>query len=197
LLSEFNELAEEIAHTVLVSFGKMILMKQGSFKPVNKKSQIKKDQLLAELRELRTRLLTEASSLPAEKRDIVFLGIWSVKDLLAHMVGWDYTNIEAAKNVLDGKVPNFYSHQDRDWKTYNALLVKKYKRDSFDELLTAARDSQNELIEFLQTVPPRSFNKDFGVRFRGYKVTIQRLLEADAKDEQVHYQQIKDFLEKG
>jgi hypothetical protein len=33
-----------------------------------------------------------------------------------------------------------------------------------------------------------------GVRFRGYKVTIQRLLEAELEDEQTHRQQTVDFL---
>jgi hypothetical protein len=37
-------------------------------------------------------------------------------------------------------------------------------------------------------------NKDFGVRFHGYKVTIQRLLEAEAKGEQIHRQQITAFF---
>jgi hypothetical protein len=164
---------------------------------VNKKAQIKMDQLLAELQEVRCSILTEASALPAAKRDVVFLGIWSIKDLLAHLVGWDYTNIEAVKNVLAGKAPEFYSHHDRDWQTYNALLVKEYRRDSFDELLRLARESQHKLIEYMEAIPPASFSKDFGVRFRGYKVTIQRLLEAEAKDERIHYQQIEDFLEKG
>lgn len=27
------------------------------------------------------------------KKDEIFLGDWSVKDLLAHLVGWDYTNL--------------------------------------------------------------------------------------------------------
>jgi hypothetical protein len=70
------------------------------------------------------------------------------------------------------------------------MLVKKYKKDSFHQLLAAVKDSQEKLIEFLQTIPPEHFNKDFGVRFRGYKVTIQRLLEAEREDEQTHHQQV-------
>jgi hypothetical protein len=74
------------------------------------------------------------------------------------------------------------------------MLVKKYKKDSFQELLAAANDSQEKLVAFLQTIPAEDFNRDFGVRFRGYKVTIQRLLEADVKDAQLHYKQITDFF---
>ena len=158
------------------------------------KAQIKKEQLLADLREARANILSEASALPAQKRDYVFLGIWSVKDVLAHLAGWDYTNIEAIQSVLAGNLPTFYKYRDRDWRTYNAMLVEKYRKGSFRELLSTVRTSHKKLVEFLQTIPPEHFNRDFGVRFRGYKVTVQRLIEADIKDVMVHCQQIKDFF---
>jgi len=158
------------------------------------RSQIlRKDQILSGLIETRQNILAEAAELSDAQRDQVFLGIWSVKDLLAHLIGWDHTNLEAVKSVSKGQTPSFYEHRDRDWQIYNAMLVKKYKKDSFQELLEAVKDSQEKLIAFLQTIPPEYFNKDFGVRFRGYKVTIQRLLEAETKDEQAHLQQIIDF----
>jgi len=158
------------------------------------KAQAKKEQLFAELRETRNSILKEVAALSAKKQDVIFLGVWSAKDLLAHLVGWDYTNLDASKAVLAGELPSFYEHHSRDWQTYNAMLVAKYKRDSFKELLALVKISQQELFEFLQSVVPESFSKDFGVRFRGYKVTIQRLLEAEIKDEQAHCQQIKDFF---
>jgi len=159
------------------------------------KSQIlRKEQILLELIKTRQNLVSEVAGLSAPQLDQVFLGIWSVKDLLAHLIGWDDTNLNAIKSVLDGQVPTFYEHHDRDWQTYNAMLVRKYKKNSSRELLQKAQASQEKLIEFLQTIPPEHFKKDFGVRFRGYKVTIQRLLEADVKDRQIHYKQIVDFF---
>lgn len=159
------------------------------------KSQIlRKDHVLSALVEIRQNILIEVSKLSDSKQKQVFLDIWSVKDLLAHLIGWDETNLLATKSILEGQLPTFYEHRDRDWQTYNAILVKKYKMGSFQELLTAVKDSQEKLIEFLQTIPAENFNKDFGVRFREYKVTIQRLLEAEWKDEQTHLRQITDFF---
>lgn len=159
------------------------------------KSQIlRKDQILSALVETRQNILAEASRLSDAEQDQIFLGIWSVKDMLAHLVGWDYTNLDAVKSVLNSKVPSFYDHHDHDWQTYNAIVVKRYKSDSFKTLLATVKDSHEKLIEFLQTLPPENFNKDFGVRFRGYKVTIQRLLEAETKDEQTHHKQISDYF---
>ncbi|SRR6266498_175080 len=155
---------------------------------------LRKEKILSASVETRQNILATASRLSDEQQDQFFLGIWSVKDLLAHLAGWDYTNLDAVKSVLAGKVPAFYEYRDHDWQTYNARLVKKYKKDSFEGLLTTVKSSQAKLIEFLQTIPPENFNKDFGVRFHGYKVTIQRLLEAELKDEQTHLQQIIDFF---
>jgi hypothetical protein len=160
------------------------------------KAQAKKEQLLVDLQEARVEILREASALPAKKRDEVFLGIWSVKDVLAHLAGWDYTNIEAIKSVLAGNLPSFYKYHDHDWQTYNAMLVEKYRKGSFRELLATVRTSHKKLVNFLQTIPPEHFSRDFGVRFRGYRVTIQRLLQADIKDVQIHHQQIVDFFGK-
>ena len=161
------------------------------------RSQIlRKEQVLSDLIETRQNILAELSQLSEEQSDQIFLGIWSVKDLLAHFIGWDETNRRAVKSVLKGQVPSFYEHRDREWQTYNAMLVKKYRKGSCQELLATSRESQEKLIEFLQTIPAEYFNRDFGVRFRGYKVTIQRLLEAEMKDEQTHLQQITDFFGK-
>lgn len=154
----------------------------------------KREQILSSLIQARQKILSESVKLSNAQQNQVFLGIWSIKDLIAHLIGWDYTNLEAAKSIREGRVPTFYDHRDHDWQTYNAMLVKKYKKDSFQELLAAANHSQEKLVAFLQTIPAEDFNRDFGVRFRGYKVTIQRLLEADVKDAQLHYKQITDFF---
>ena len=156
------------------------------------KAQVK-DVIIAELIEARACILAAASALPGERQDEVFLGVWSVKDLLAHLVGWDITNVEAVKEILAGKKPGFYARYDRGWKTYNAELVARYKRDDFAELLSSVEESHRELVEFLGTIPAEEFERDRGLRAGRYKVTIARLLQAEASDEQKHCTQIREF----
>ena len=161
---------------------------------MNKKFETLKQELLSGLIETRTTILQEASQLSPTAQDTVFLGIWSVMDLIAHLVGWDFANLAAAKDIQAGKLPEFYAHYDKDWKTYNAELVSKYKRDDFEELLALARDSQDQLIAYLESVPAEAFEQDFGVRSgRGTRVTIARLLQAELGDEQEHLRQIREF----
>lgn len=161
------------------------------------KRKILKQELLSNLLETRAAILHIASQLSPVAQDTVFLGVWSIKDLLAHLIGWDFTNLAAAKDIQAGRLPEFYARYDKDWKTYNAELVEKYKRDDFEELLALVRDSHSKLIEYLESVPAEAFEQDFGVRSgRGARVTIARLLQAEWKDEQEHLRQIQDFMAK-
>jgi hypothetical protein len=154
---------------------------------------VNKAALLAGLMEVRRKILAEASALPAKSRNAAYLGTWSVKDMLAHLAGWDDTNLRAVKSVLAGRLPRFYTRWDRDWAAYNAWLVAKYKCEPYKKLLASVKETRRRLIDFLESVPPEAFGKDFGVRFRGIRVTIQRLLEAETGDERLHYEQILKF----
>src|SRR5512135_721033 len=135
--------------------------------------------LLSRMQKTRVGLLRTVAALPKGKQERAFIGTWSAKDLVAHLVGWDYTNLDAARCVLAGRLPSFYAYRDPDWQTYNAMLVAEYKRDLLEESLALARDSQLDLLHFLKTVPAELLRKDFGVRFRGFKVTVERLLLAE------------------
>lgn len=54
--------------------------------------------------------------------------------------------------------------------------------------------SHQNLIDLIQTIPAEEFEQDYGVRYKGYKVTIARLLQAELKDEKVHYTQMEMFV---
>ncbi len=164
---------------------------------MNTKAQDRKESLMAGLVDTRSRILETAVALSPRQQDQVFLGVWSVKDLLAHLIGWDWTNLEAAKAILAGSLPAFYAHHDKDWRSYNSQLVASYKQEDFAALLTAVTDAHHQLIDFLERVPAEEFDKDRSIRFRGYKVTITRLLQAEMEDEQVHYSQLEVFKQQG
>ena len=143
--------------------------------------------------ETRIKTLDRMSSLSPAQQDEVFLGTWSMKDLLAHLVGWDYANIEAVDAVLAGRLPDFYSYHDRDWRTFNARLVAEYGKDDFEDLIASAQESHRQLVRLLETVPAEEFDADKDVRFKGYKVTIARLIQGEIDDEKTHYSQIEAF----
>jgi hypothetical protein len=155
-----------------------------------------KDDMISALKAARRKILDVAYSLPGGKRAEIFLGTWSVEDLLAHLIGWDYTNIDAVKSILEGSLPYFYGYRDRDWASYNALLVSRHKQGHYAELLCSVEASHRALTDFLAAVPAEEFERDTGVRYKRYKVTIARLLQAEAEDEEEHAIQIREFAER-
>lgn len=152
-----------------------------------------KVKLLDDVARARAAILEAVNSLPADQRRQPFLGIWSSYELVAHLIGWDYANIQAIDDILDDRLPHFYAHRDRDWQTYNAHLVREYSEESWEELMAAADESHQRLMAVVRSLPAEELYRDRGIRFRGYKVMIGRLLEADVKDCMTHAAQVQVF----
>ena len=157
------------------------------------KAQAKKEQVIADLIDARRQILDAAARLPAGQQDRVFLGAWSVQDLLAHLVGWDLANLAAADEILAGQLPAFYAYHDRDWQTFNARLVAEHKQTGWADMVASVEESHRRLIERVRAIPAEELDRDRGVRYRGWKVTIARLLQAEAGDEKQHAAQIREF----
>ena len=154
----------------------------------------KKRELIDGLKAARSVIQELVLALNPEQRDVVFLGEWSVKDLLAHLVGWDITNFQAVEQILEGVYPSFFQHYDKDWHTYNAYLVAQYKIEPFEALLAELHDSHRQLIACLETLPAGDLLNAKALRANGRSVTIRNLLKAEAADESRHALQLRDFF---
>lgn len=154
----------------------------------------RKRAVISRLASARSQILNAVSLLKPGQEDEVYLGNWDVKDLLAHLEGWDYANIQAAQAILEGQLPSFYGFRDNDWKSYNDRLVNQYKIADLAELVESVKATNKCLLDLMETIPAEYFDRDFGVRYRGYKVTIGRLIEAEGGDEEEHYLQLVDYF---
>lgn len=157
-------------------------------------SRVSKSALLAGMLETRRRLLEEAAALPLAAQARVFLGTWSAVELLAHLAGWDEANLQAIQAVRAGRLPDFYAFAERNWNTYTERLVAQYRLEDFAALIESVRSSHQRLVAFAEGVPETDFERDFGVRYKGYRVTIARLLQSELEDEQEHLGQLAAFL---
>ena len=153
----------------------------------------KKRELIDNLVATRRLILDALQGLDPAQAEQIFLGEWSVSDLLAHLVGWDYTNLQAVQEILAGKTPGFFRFSDKDWRSYNRQLVEKYKRQPFTALLVDVEESQRQLIGFLETVPARDLIQGKAPSPSGRTVSIQSLLRAETRDENQHAGQVQAF----
>lgn len=154
----------------------------------------RKEEIISELISARQAVLSEIITLPEDRLDEPSIGIWCVKDLLAHLIGWDHTNTEAVQQILAGQRPTFFQHYDKDWQAYNAHLVAIYRKGTLHELLADAETSHSQLVELLQSVSADELIKSKSPPEQGRTVTILSLLRAEARDERKHAEQIHTFF---
>ncbi len=153
----------------------------------------KREALLTESEAIRAALLAAAAGLPPADGATVFLGAWSAEDLVAHLTGWDWINLGAMGEVQAGCVPSFYALHDSDWAALNRHLVAEFKVGPLPALVRAARASHSRLMGAARSLPRGNLERDFGVRVRGVRVTIARLLRWELADERTHLVQLRDF----
>ena len=159
-----------------------------------KRNDILMQDLLVEFGRVRRAILAAVATLPPDRQGEVFLGSWSVRELLAHLAGWDETNLAAAKSLQAGQLPGFYAYRDRDWQGYNARLVDQVSHKTLAEIQVLVERTCAELVAYLLSLSSAIFFQDFGVRYKGYRVTIARLIESEVRDESVHLGQIVDWM---
>ncbi len=148
---------------------------------------VMKDELIQALANARRKVMEAAQALAPGQRDEIMLGVWSAKDVLAHMAGWDDTNRQAVAEILSDQRPGFWQYRDRDWQSYNARLVAQYRRDDWVELLAVLEETHRALIEYLQALPAEEYARH---------PAIGRLLRTEAKDEEQHARQIDEFRQR-
>lgn len=152
---------------------------------VSGEAQALKDEVISGLVDARSKIMAATEDLSEQEQAAIFLGEWSAKELLAHLIGWDYTNCAAVQDILSGRKPAFWSHYDRDWRAYNAMLVREYRQDRWTDLIASARRSHRALMDCLHSVPATEYLK---------RRKLVSLLRAEARDEETHYRQIAHYF---
>jgi len=151
--------------------------------------------LLAEMRAARCAVLEVARAFPPGLQDAPCVGVWSVKDVLAHLIGWDETNCQALEELAAGIFPSFYEFIDDDWHTFNARLVQTYRVEPFSALLDAAEASHRRLCEKALTIPAETLLNLKAARPGGKRtISARYLLAYEARDDRIHTAQLEAFL---
>ena len=143
----------------------------------------------------RETLLRAAEGVPPHLRETPFVGHWNVMDLLAHLVGWDYTNLNAVEEFKAGRVPDFYRHYDPGWAAYNQQLIDRYGASDWQALLGALRESQEAVTGMLRLLTPEEMTRELSGPGRRRPVTIAGIVRAAIRDEREHAQQVRAFVD--
>lgn len=139
------------------------------------------DSILADLKLSREALLQSVEKLT--QREATRLEIyegWTVKDVLAHIIGWDQRAVQNLDLLLTGRGDEI---PPVDAQTYNQQMVEAWRDKPFGEVLFTVEAGHNQLLDALAAmgeveIDTRRSRQSKTVTIRSY--IIHMVLEHDA-----------------
>ncbi len=118
--------------------------------------------------------------------DEVFLrrfGEWAPRDVVAHLIGWNHSTLQAIDQIQRGEMPPYISDIPNDFANVNAASVRGYPSTDKAELLAELERSAEELLAALARLAPDAWMRDFGARNPiGQPILIQSQVDALSED---------------
>lgn len=151
------------------------------------------DSWLRDLEEAFRRFRIRVDALP-EAWFLERMNGWSPRDVVAHCVGWNRYTIQGTQEILRG-VPIFYLEDEaNDFSTVNQVSVERYSAVARDRLLSELDASFGELGAFLRRLSASQWDHDFGVRHRGYILTVENNVDGLRQDYDKHRETIETWV---
>ncbi len=142
--------------------------------------------LIQKYKEARTQFEAMVDAFPKEKREIVLFGEWSLKDMLAHLTGWERQSLHQVASLLQGTSPRWVNDVDR----FNAQSVQSSKLKNWETVYSELIASGNKIIQVYEQLPESEWHKQAGPH---PKFTPKRFLEASIEHNQgEHLLQIEE-----
>ena len=113
------------------------------------------NELISDLENSRTELLSVIDRVPENKRNTWFLGTWSLKDIVAHLTGWSEHQIATLKSISMGEIPL----RPTNSKDFNASSTKSKENQSWEQTYTEFIKSSSELISEYKKLPEDFWDK--------------------------------------
>ena len=112
------------------------------------------DTAIADNAAARSELLQAVDAIPGQRRLETAMGEWSVKDVVAHLIGWQDGYAAALEAAAGGERPSIPGYEDDD--SYNARSVDAARGDSWEQVmgqLRTSRERYEAAIRGLRALP--------------------------------------------
>ncbi|MFX0145376.1 MAG: maleylpyruvate isomerase N-terminal domain-containing protein [Candidatus Hodarchaeota archaeon] len=145
------------------------------------------DELLSQFIEIREEFNKILDRFPALSRSVVLFGDWNLKDLIAHLTGWDRYFVDILDSLQAGEEPPYWGNMTRFNKTSVQKRSASSWEDNYDEFVATGE----EFIRRYNQLPVE-FRWNRFWRRRSY--TPVRILEINIHHYGSHLSQVKRKL---
>ena len=101
--------------------------------------------------------------------------------------------MRGAKQILRGELPFYDIDPGPNYSKVNAALIREYGDTDRSTLLERLAESAGELTAFLRAINPGEWDRDFGVRHKGEKLTVKSTVDDLIGDYYHHRCQLEEF----
>ena len=151
-------------------------------------SEIQRRSLLHRLDE--TRAIIE-KILPTVDLTLEIYPGWTMKDMLAHMTGWDDATIDSLRAHVIGRPPSVDAIRSLD--EYNGRTVSSRQDLDFARVLKEWRLTRQVLRTLIEQIPEDKFLEPLVVPW-GEKDSVTSLVEMFREHEEQHIRDIQEWM---
>ena len=146
------------------------------------------DELISHFVEVRAEFLDVLGRFPARRRGDVLFGKWNLKDLVAHLAGWDQYFVELLVSLQAGEEPPYWGNMTK----FNEASVQKRRESPWEVVYDEFVAAGDEFIRCCTQLPAELRDVRF---WKGRSYTPARILEINIHHYAVsHLKQVKRKL---
>lgn len=128
------------------------------------------DKLLSQFKEIREEFVEILDRFPAPSRSVVLFGDWNLKDVLAHLTGWDRYFIDILDALQAGEEPPYWGNMSK----FNEASVQKRRESSWEVVFDDFVATGEAFIHCYNQLPAEYREVRF---WKGRSYTPVRMLE--------------------
>ena len=115
------------------------------------------------------------------------LGDWALRDIVAHLIGWNRITLVGCGQVREGVEPFYFYDGTNDYRVINAGFFRRFDSTERDVLLGQMAATMDALVPYLKSIDEAEWELDTGVvHYRGGPATVARCVDSLVRDYRKH-----------
>jgi uncharacterized protein (TIGR03083 family) len=120
------------------------------------------------------------------------VGVWSVKDVLAHLAFWERYALNTLRAVAQGEEPALAADDETERK--NASVVAQYYQRPLAAVIADWQQAREELLDALEDIDDEMLNDPDYFPWSAGRSLLERIAGNSFDHEQEHIEQIREWM---
>jgi hypothetical protein len=147
-----------------------------------------RDELIAILEHSRSKMLAHLEEIDKNRK---IYPLWTIREMLAHLSGWDDAVIAFIQSLMAGKIPA--TPAARGINVYNAETVATREGLDYDHIYREYIETRNVLLQLLREVPDEKVTEQYILPW-GESGTLVDIINIFGPHEEEHAEDVEKLI---